>query len=112
MVAGWQTAKGPPELNFFIRAVKANQIVPPTRAINHGTLPVRGYGYLWWLTTIGGEPAVAALGHGGQMIFVVPSRETIAVVTSRWPMASSRGHYQHVTRMLNEVFLPGLWDNG
>ncbi|MEM6706803.1 MAG: serine hydrolase [Acidobacteriota bacterium] len=94
----------------FVDAATANRIVPPTKAINHGTLPVRGYGYLWWLVKIGGEQAVAAVGHGGQMILVVPSRETVAVVTSRWPMASSREHYQHVTRTLEDVFLPSLWE--
>lgn len=85
------------------------QIKPRADVINHETLPVRGYGYLWWLTRMAGEDAAAALGHGGQMIYVIPSRDTVVVVTSRWPMASSTGHYRHVTRMLNDVFLPAAW---
>lgn len=96
----------------FVAEATSVQIRPPSRSINHGTLPVRGYGYLWWLTTLGGEPASAALGHGGQMIFVVPSKETVVVVTSRWPMASSTEHYRHVIRVLNEVFLPRAWADG
>jgi len=69
---------------------------------------VRGYGYLWWLTRLGGTDAWAALGHGGQMIFVLPSRSLVIVVTSRWPMASSTEHYQHVTNLLSKQLLPIL----
>ncbi|MGD8827833.1 MAG: serine hydrolase [Gammaproteobacteria bacterium] len=94
--------------NFVDQATRA-QIMPASDTVNHGTLPVDGYGYLWWLTRIGGQKAIAALGHGGQMIFVVPSRDSVVVVTSRWPMHSSVRHYRHVTRMLNEDFLPMFW---
>lgn len=87
------------------------QIVPGSETVNHDTLPVRGYGYLWWLTEIGGENAIAALGHGGQMIFVVPSKASVVVVTSRWPMQSSVAHYDHVTSMLNGDFLPMFWNH-
>lgn len=95
----------------FVRRATTVQARPPGDSVNHGTLPVRGYGYLWWLTRIGGEEAHAALGHGGQMIFVLPARETVVVVTSRWPMESSSEHYAHVIRMLNEALLPMVWSD-
>jgi CubicO group peptidase (beta-lactamase class C family) len=38
------------------------------------------YGYQWWVTTAGkeAEPAYAAIGYGGQIIEVVPSRRLVA----------------------------------
>jgi CubicO group peptidase (beta-lactamase class C family) len=38
-----------------------------------------GYGYQWWVTTAGGEPAYAAVGYGGQLVEVVPSKRLVAV---------------------------------
>lgn len=93
----------------FMEKATHVHIKPASHTINHGTLPVEGYGYLWWLTRIGGEKAIAALGHGGQMIFVVPSKDSVVVVTSRWPMESSVAHYRHVTRLLNQNFLTMFW---
>ena len=40
------------------------------------------YGYLWWVTTAAGDPAYAAVGHGGQLIEVVPRRGLVVVVGS------------------------------
>jgi CubicO group peptidase (beta-lactamase class C family) len=37
------------------------------------------YGYQWWVTTADGVPAYAALGSGGQVIAVVPSRGLVVV---------------------------------
>lgn len=38
-----------------------------------------GYGYLWWVGDLEGEPLFGAQGNGGQRIFVVPSRELVVV---------------------------------
>jgi CubicO group peptidase (beta-lactamase class C family) len=38
-----------------------------------------GYGYQWWVTTAGDEPAFAAIGYGGQLVEVVPSKRLVAV---------------------------------
>ncbi|MEP6629203.1 MAG: serine hydrolase [Lapillicoccus sp.] len=38
-----------------------------------------GYGYQWWVPTAAGQPAYAAVGYGGQLVEVVPSRRLVAV---------------------------------
>ncbi|MFZ0715120.1 serine hydrolase domain-containing protein, partial [Mycobacterium sp.] len=40
------------------------------------------YGYLWWLTTVDHTTAYFALGYGGQLIEIVPSRQLLIVVSS------------------------------
>jgi CubicO group peptidase (beta-lactamase class C family) len=42
----------------------------------------RSYGYLWWLDTLAGRDAVAALGHGGQLVVVVPDLDLVAVTVT------------------------------
>ncbi|MGH7494330.1 MAG: serine hydrolase [bacterium] len=84
----------------FVRASTEVQIMPEIKMINHNTLPVRGYGYLWWLLDLNGEAAYAALGHGGQVLLVSPQRELVVLMTSRWPSTSSTTHYRHLTRIL------------
>lgn len=80
--------------------------MPKIKMINHDTLPVRGYGYLWWLLELNGEAVYAALGHGGQILLVSPQRELVVLMTSRWPSVSSTAHYHHLTRILVERVLP------
>jgi CubicO group peptidase (beta-lactamase class C family) len=44
----------------------------------------RGYGYHWWLIPYDGDNAshyLAALGYGGQYLFVVPEKQIVAVFT-------------------------------
>jgi CubicO group peptidase (beta-lactamase class C family) len=86
----------------------APQVVPADPTINHGTVPVRGYGYLWWLVELGGEPGFAALGHGGQYLAIFPGRELTVVVTSHWPGPSSSEHYRHVRELFTEHLLPAF----
>jgi CubicO group peptidase (beta-lactamase class C family) len=80
--------------------------MPETKTINHNTLPVRGYGYLWWLLKLNTENVYAALGHGGQILLVSPQRELVVLMTSRWPSVSSVLHYRHLTRILVDRVLP------
>jgi CubicO group peptidase (beta-lactamase class C family) len=66
------------------RIVPADWIVEATS--EHTAAPTwsvdGGYGYFWWTTTADGEPAYAAIGYGGQLIEVVPSRGLVVVVSS------------------------------
>jgi len=39
-----------------------------------------GYGYHWWVTTAGSNPAYLAFGYGGQLIEVVPALELVVVM--------------------------------
>lgn len=38
------------------------------------------YGYQWWITNVGGQPAFLASGFGGQIIGVVPSLDMVVVL--------------------------------
>jgi CubicO group peptidase (beta-lactamase class C family) len=40
------------------------------------------YGYQWWLTTRNGADVWAGRGFGGQFLFVIPSRDIVAVIQS------------------------------
>ncbi len=42
------------------------------------------YGYLWWVTTADRDTAYAAVGAGGQLIEVIPSRRLVVVATSEY----------------------------
>ena len=87
----------------YVRASTSQQSMPRIEALNHGTLPTHGYGYLWWLITVADQRGYAALGHGGQMIAVFPDKELTVVMTSRWPMASSAKHYRHMSSLLSDI---------
>jgi len=41
-----------------------------------------GYGYLWWLGDIGGEPIYMASGRHGQFIFVIPSLDMVIATSA------------------------------
>ena len=90
----------------YVRASTAPQIVPDSGTVNHDTLPIRGYGYLWWALALDDGTAFAALGHGGQFVLVFPRRELVVVMTSRWPGVSSVDHYRLVTHLLVDRLLP------
>jgi len=84
------------------------QIAPGEPTVNHGTVRVLGYGYLWWLVELGGEKAAAALGHGGQYLVIFPRRELVVVVTSHWPGPSSTAHYRHLRALFVDHLLPAF----
>ena len=46
-----------------------------------------GYGYHWWVTTVGWHHAYFAAGYGGQYIFVVSDLDLVAVTTARYDLA-------------------------
>jgi CubicO group peptidase (beta-lactamase class C family) len=84
----------------WLEASTADQIEPAVPAINHGTIKVTGYGYLWWRIEIGDASGYAALGHGGQYLVVLPERELVIAITSHWPGPSSSAHYRHLKELL------------
>ena len=43
--------------------------------------PQLGYGYQWWVNQSSPHPGYAAIGFGGQRIFVIPDLDLVAVVT-------------------------------
>ena len=42
------------------------------------------YGYLWWTTDGPPSPAAFAWGYGGQFVYVAPSLDLVAVITTDW----------------------------
>jgi CubicO group peptidase (beta-lactamase class C family) len=48
-----------------------------------GDLPGLDYGYLWWVTPPGTDPAYTAVGLYGQLVLVVPAHELVVAVSTR-----------------------------
>ena len=45
---------------------------------------VTGYGYMWWITDIAGQPGYMANGLGGQVIHVLPARDLVLAVATEF----------------------------
>jgi CubicO group peptidase (beta-lactamase class C family) len=57
----------------------------------HSTWGELSYGYLWWVIDCNDSICYAALGDGGNVIFVFPEREMVVAITSRFmPRAKDR----------------------
>ncbi|ANE48896.1 hypothetical protein SY83_12725 [Paenibacillus swuensis] len=86
------------------RVVPAAWIRDAVRPHTEGLPGVGRYGYQWWSGAVGGQEAVFALGHGGQLIYVFPALDLVAVFTGdpdvrRW---------KHPRALLERYVLPGL----
>jgi CubicO group peptidase (beta-lactamase class C family) len=63
-----------------------------------------GYGYGWFLRTIGGRDVRYAWGYGGQMLYIVPDLGLTVVMTSAEDNPSARnGHRDDLHALLAEV---------
>lgn len=65
---------------------EGRQVVPAgwvramtTTHVRTGSDRTPGYGYEWWIGAADGQRTIAALGLGGQVIALVPSRDIVAV---------------------------------
>lgn len=63
---------------------------PRTRSVWSG----HGYGYGWFMLRLGGAQAYYGWGYGGQMIYVIPSRQTTIAITSDPDRPSARTGYR------------------
>ena len=63
------------------------------------------YGYGWFITEMRGHPVYYAWGYGGQMIYVVPSLNITAVMTSDPTAPSGRSGY---VRQLHALLADGI----
>jgi len=62
-----------------------------------------GYGYLWWIVESKDYSAYAAIGDGGNIIFVCPQKElVISIASSFKPRAKDR------IQLMNEHIVPRL----
>ncbi|WP_172123333.1 MULTISPECIES: serine hydrolase [unclassified Devosia] len=63
-----------------------------------------GYGYGWFLTSIGGEEVRYAWGYGGQMLYLVPALDLTVVMTSDASLpAASTGHRDDLKALLAQI---------
>ena len=63
-----------------------------------------GYGYGWFLSTIGGEEVRYAWGYGGQMLYLVPALSLTVVMTSDETLpAASTGHRDDLHSLLAQI---------
>ena len=95
------------------QVVPAEWVREATRAQVDVSGPVAAadeYGYLWWVTTAGDEPAYFALGFGGQLVEVVPGRDLVVVVSTAYDIVDPRVRLDDRTlpRMVEDVVLPEL----
>jgi hypothetical protein len=97
--------------------IDARQIVPAAwveeswRCTGHsgwdwGPVQNEGYGYQWWMGTLGGYEIVFAAGKGGQFIITVPDLEMVIVTTAdgdAW--AGSGAQNQDILRLVDRYVL-------
>ncbi|MBX2804271.1 MAG: beta-lactamase family protein [Myxococcales bacterium] len=53
-----------------------------------------GYGFWWRRWVLDGAEAWAAVGYGGQLVVIVPSRDLVVVATSEWSVDGATGDAQ------------------
>ena len=57
-----------------------------------------GYGYLWWVNSIGNNDVFSALGYGGQYIILDDARKLVIAITSR--ESSTRNYRQKISTIV------------
>jgi CubicO group peptidase (beta-lactamase class C family) len=65
-----------------------------------------GYGYFWWIHPVQGQHGYAAIGGGGQVILVAPSRRLIVVASSRVVGPDAGG--DAILRLVELAVVPNL----
>jgi CubicO group peptidase (beta-lactamase class C family) len=66
-----------------------------------------GYGYQWWVTTAGRHSAFAAIGHGGQLIEVVPDLRLVVAVSTTVTKESPAPSEVYLA-LVQDVVVPAL----
>ncbi len=67
------------------------------------------YGYGWFQTLMSGVRVYYGRGYGGQMIYVIPQRETVVIMTSDATQpARSSGHGGVLNRLMADSILPAI----
>jgi CubicO group peptidase (beta-lactamase class C family) len=73
--------------------VPAQWVADSTRVYSQTDRKNTGYGYLWWVldAKLWGDGAAFALGYGGQLCVIVPSKRLVAVQVTEFSVMSSTG---------------------
>jgi CubicO group peptidase (beta-lactamase class C family) len=58
------------------------------------------YGFMWWITSIGGHEAFFARGYGGQYLMVIPRADLVVVCTSDWKQPEYPEHFALVGKFI------------
>lgn len=86
---GWGISLTPRDMNkigslFMTKGMVQNQTILSYDWVEASTREqVEGYGYLWWIKTVQGYQAFAALGYGGNIICCIPELTTVIVSTGK-----------------------------
>jgi CubicO group peptidase (beta-lactamase class C family) len=89
--------------------VPSQWVVDSTRAYSDTDKKGIGYGYLWWVldATSWGDGAAFALGYGGQLCVIVPSRRLVAVQVTEFSVMTSTGirsrHFLDLVRKIAQL---------
>ena len=84
-----------------IHVIPSAWITESHRPYSPGMPAFGAYGYQWWLHQLGSEEAACAVGHGGQVIYVVPSRSLTAVFAGNPHVC----RWRHPKRWMEEQLL-------
>lgn len=68
-----------------------------------GPIGTLSYGYLWWIDVE--NDAFMARGHGGQLVYVVPSLHLVVVATTEWRGASQDVGAERLTEEVLKVIV-------
>lgn len=69
------------------------------------------YGYHWWVATVDGHHAFAALGYGGQMIYVVPDLDLVVATAFAGADPTQPDQQQHPRPAIEELIVPAVIDS-
>ena len=91
------------------RIVSEDWVTDSFKSYTQSNFNPYNFGYMWWNKAISEEKIYFAWGFGGQYIFIIPSLESVIVITSILSEANSDGNYRDkVFDLVGEDIIPML----
>jgi CubicO group peptidase (beta-lactamase class C family) len=69
------------------------------------------YGYHWWMAEKSGPSSFAALGYGGQVVYVVPEKDLVVVTAFAGADPNAPELQQRVLPVIEEVIVPAAYSD-